>query len=119
MSSNRSIWEIYKGLQPKTRIYIGLGFMGLSIAGMYISDRLEEIYPADENARAVQINKGPHFNIPKDWNTELAIRCKYSGVIVTNRDEVRLETLHATVSSLTEALQAVKARMRHCISAEK
>ncbi|KAK3821254.1 MAG: hypothetical protein J3Q66DRAFT_332905 [Benniella sp.] len=37
-----SLWQQYKALPPRTRIYLGLGVMTFSMAGLYISDKLEE-----------------------------------------------------------------------------
>ncbi|KAG9302178.1 hypothetical protein G9A89_020612 [Geosiphon pyriformis] len=36
--SGKSVWESYKSLSPRTRLYLGL-------AGIYLSDKLEERYP--------------------------------------------------------------------------
>ncbi|KAG9064978.1 hypothetical protein KI688_002297 [Linnemannia hyalina] len=37
-----SVWEQYKALPPRTRMYIGLGVMAFASAGLYISDAMEE-----------------------------------------------------------------------------
>ncbi|KAF8945514.1 hypothetical protein BGZ47_002516 [Haplosporangium gracile] len=37
-----SVWEQYKALPPRTRMYIGLGVMAFATAGLYISDAMEE-----------------------------------------------------------------------------
>ncbi|KAI8144246.1 hypothetical protein BJV82DRAFT_608852 [Fennellomyces sp. T-0311] len=44
----KSLWGSYKNLSPRTRIWIGVGGMVFSTAGILISDLLESQYPATE-----------------------------------------------------------------------
>ncbi|KAG0251944.1 hypothetical protein DFQ27_008411 [Actinomortierella ambigua] len=37
-----SLWQQYRALSPRTRIYIGLGGMAFALAGLYISDTMED-----------------------------------------------------------------------------
>ncbi|KAG0262119.1 hypothetical protein BG011_000316 [Mortierella polycephala] len=37
-----SMWQQYKALAPRTRMYIGVGGMVFAMAGLYISDAMEE-----------------------------------------------------------------------------
>ncbi|ORX67147.1 hypothetical protein DL89DRAFT_269575 [Linderina pennispora] len=50
------LWQIYKGIEPRYRILMGLGFMGFSMAGLWVSDKLEEAYPAAADTRVVHIS---------------------------------------------------------------
>ncbi|KAF9926565.1 hypothetical protein FBU30_003852 [Linnemannia zychae] len=43
-----TVWEQYKALPPRTRIYLGVGVMIFATAGLYIGDALE---PALDPAR--------------------------------------------------------------------
>ncbi|KAF2743467.1 hypothetical protein M011DRAFT_480813 [Sporormia fimetaria CBS 119925] len=37
-----AVWKWYKGITPKTRIFIGLGIMAYAGVGMALSDTVEE-----------------------------------------------------------------------------
>ncbi|KAF2656107.1 hypothetical protein K491DRAFT_715651 [Lophiostoma macrostomum CBS 122681] len=37
-----AVWQWYKNITPKTRIFIGLGVMAYAGAGMLLSDQVEE-----------------------------------------------------------------------------
>ncbi|KAI8938398.1 hypothetical protein NX059_004294 [Plenodomus lindquistii] len=39
-----AIWQWFKGIPPKTRIFIGVGIMAYAGAGLYLSDKVEERY---------------------------------------------------------------------------
>ncbi|KAI9502235.1 hypothetical protein BX070DRAFT_263917 [Coemansia spiralis] len=55
-SEHRTMWSIYKGVQPRYRILLGMGFMGFSILGLWVSDKLEEIYPPTPDSRVTHIS---------------------------------------------------------------
>ncbi|KAF8481326.1 hypothetical protein DFH94DRAFT_692333 [Russula ochroleuca] len=50
----RSIWESYAVLPPKTRLNISLALCAVAIAGIVISDRLEEAMPPPPKAAPKQ-----------------------------------------------------------------
>ncbi|KAG0377920.1 MAG: hypothetical protein J3R72DRAFT_493974 [Linnemannia gamsii] len=52
-----SLWDQYKALPPRTRMYIGLGVMAFATAGLYISDAMEE--KLDPAHRPVKAATGP------------------------------------------------------------
>ncbi|KAI9239071.1 hypothetical protein MVEG_06379 [Podila verticillata NRRL 6337] len=37
-----SMWQQYRALPPRTRMYIGLGGMAFAMAGLYVSDAMED-----------------------------------------------------------------------------
>ncbi|KAJ1873617.1 T-complex protein 1 subunit eta [Coemansia sp. RSA 990] len=47
----RTIWQMYKGIEPRYRILLGMGFMGFSMFGLWASDKLEEAFPAPSDTR--------------------------------------------------------------------
>ncbi|KAI0783079.1 hypothetical protein C8Q75DRAFT_811108 [Abortiporus biennis] len=44
---SRTIWQSYAALPARTRLYFSLAITGVALAGIYISDVLEEKLPAD------------------------------------------------------------------------
>ncbi|ORZ14889.1 hypothetical protein BCR41DRAFT_354278 [Lobosporangium transversale] len=38
----KSLWVQYKALPPRTRMYIGFGGMAFALAGLYVSDAMED-----------------------------------------------------------------------------
>ncbi|KAJ1964404.1 hypothetical protein GGI12_001453 [Dipsacomyces acuminosporus] len=52
----RTLWAVYKGIEPRYRILLGLGFMGFSMAGLWVSDKLEEIYPVPADNKITHIS---------------------------------------------------------------
>ncbi|KAI8320935.1 hypothetical protein GQ54DRAFT_312240 [Martensiomyces pterosporus] len=58
----RTLWAIYKGIEPRYRILLGMGFMGFSMFGLWVSDKLEEIYPVPADNRITHIM---HDDVPK------------------------------------------------------
>ncbi|KAI0001879.1 hypothetical protein BJV77DRAFT_1063260 [Russula vinacea] len=46
----RSIWESYAVLPPKTRLNLSLALCAVALAGIVISDRLEEAMPPPPKA---------------------------------------------------------------------
>ncbi|KAJ2723265.1 hypothetical protein GGI07_002767 [Coemansia sp. Benny D115] len=52
----RTMWAIYKGIEPRYRILLGMGFMGFSMLGLWVSDKLEELYPPTADSRVIQVN---------------------------------------------------------------
>ncbi|KAJ2628518.1 hypothetical protein H4R22_003837 [Coemansia sp. RSA 1290] len=51
----RTIWQMYKGIEPRYRILLGMGFMGFSMFGLWASDKLEEAFPAPSDTRVTHI----------------------------------------------------------------
>ncbi|KAJ2740673.1 hypothetical protein GGI20_005679 [Coemansia sp. BCRC 34301] len=54
----RTIWDVYKGIAPRHRVILGMGFMAFSMIGIWASDKLEEAYPAPADNRVARINHG-------------------------------------------------------------
>ncbi|KAJ1814643.1 hypothetical protein LPJ75_002682 [Coemansia sp. RSA 2598] len=52
----RTLWAIYKGIEPRYRILLGMGFMGFSMLGLWVSDRLEEAYPPTADNRVIRVS---------------------------------------------------------------
>ncbi|KAG8933481.1 hypothetical protein FRC03_004481 [Tulasnella sp. 419] len=43
---NRSLWGSYEALPRRTRLYFGVGIGLVGAVGLYVSDQLEDKYPA-------------------------------------------------------------------------
>ncbi|KAJ2748205.1 hypothetical protein IWQ56_007522, partial [Coemansia nantahalensis] len=54
MPPRRSLWDIYRGIEPRHRILLGMGFMAFSMLGLWVSDRLEKRFPAPATSRVTQ-----------------------------------------------------------------
>ncbi|KAJ1646325.1 hypothetical protein LPJ64_002178 [Coemansia asiatica] len=52
----RTLWTIYKGIEPRYRILLGMGFMGFSMVGLWVSDKLEEAYPPTADNRITRVS---------------------------------------------------------------
>lgn len=39
-----SLWQSFRNLQPRTRLYIGLGTMAWAGLGLLLSDKAEEVF---------------------------------------------------------------------------
>ncbi|KAI0094426.1 hypothetical protein BDY19DRAFT_988272 [Irpex rosettiformis] len=48
--SERSIWSSWAALAPKTRLKVSLVVTGVALAGIFISDKLEQKLPAEDHA---------------------------------------------------------------------
>ncbi|KAJ2378608.1 hypothetical protein IW150_000690 [Coemansia sp. RSA 2607] len=55
-AERRTLWAIYKGIEPRHRILLGMGFMGFSMLGLWVSDRLEEAYPPTADNRVTRVS---------------------------------------------------------------
>ncbi|KAI0004187.1 hypothetical protein BJV74DRAFT_763919 [Russula compacta] len=53
----RTIWKSYAVLPPKTRLNISLALCAVAVAGIFISDRLEEAMPPPKGTPNSLINK--------------------------------------------------------------
>ncbi|ORY97918.1 hypothetical protein BCR43DRAFT_490553 [Syncephalastrum racemosum] len=51
MQNNKSLWQAYRSINPRTRVWIGVGGMIIATVGMGLSDYLEKKYPATERER--------------------------------------------------------------------
>ncbi|KAG9314120.1 hypothetical protein JVU11DRAFT_4903 [Chiua virens] len=49
---SRSLWESYKVLPARTRLYVSMAVCTIGAVGIFISDHLEERYPAQRPAQA-------------------------------------------------------------------
>ncbi|KAJ1932133.1 hypothetical protein GGF37_007161 [Kickxella alabastrina] len=56
VAERRTLWAIYKGIEPRYRILLGMGFMGFSMFGIWASDKLEEVYPVPADNRVTRIS---------------------------------------------------------------
>ncbi|KAJ1663195.1 hypothetical protein IW140_004916 [Coemansia sp. RSA 1813] len=54
----RTLWDIYKAVQPRYRILLGMGFMGFSLFGLWASDKLENMYPPPAESRVTHVIHG-------------------------------------------------------------
>lgn len=62
-----SVWEQYKALPPRTRIYLGLGVMAFSMAGLYVSDMMEEkLDPARKSPDNTNAPAKSSTTVPQD-----------------------------------------------------
>ncbi|KAJ1767025.1 hypothetical protein IW139_004868 [Coemansia sp. RSA 353] len=52
----RTLWMMYKGIEPRYRILLGMGFMGFSMFGLWVSDRLEKAYPPEADTRVTHVS---------------------------------------------------------------
>ncbi|KAJ2220442.1 hypothetical protein IWW45_009101 [Coemansia sp. RSA 485] len=52
----RTLWAVYKGIEPRYRILLGMGFMGFSMLGLWVSDKLEESYPPAADNRITRVS---------------------------------------------------------------
>ncbi|KAJ2689816.1 hypothetical protein IWW39_001161 [Coemansia spiralis] len=52
----RTLWDIYKGIAPRHRVILGMGFMAFSMVGIWASDKLEKKYPPPVDNRVARIN---------------------------------------------------------------
>ncbi|KAJ2305418.1 hypothetical protein H4S02_003824 [Coemansia sp. RSA 2611] len=52
----RTLWAMYKGIEPRYRILLGMGFMGFSMLGLWVSDQLEEAFPPQADTRVTHIS---------------------------------------------------------------
>ncbi|KAG1795698.1 uncharacterized protein HD556DRAFT_369042 [Suillus plorans] len=43
--ANRSLWQSYKALPARTRLYISMAVCSVGAVGIYVSDCLEKKYP--------------------------------------------------------------------------
>ncbi|KAG0056656.1 hypothetical protein BGZ83_004181 [Gryganskiella cystojenkinii] len=60
-----SMWQQYKALPPRTRMYIGLGGMAFSLVGLYISDAMEDkLDPARRQAGQTAGSSAPVETAP-------------------------------------------------------
>ncbi|KAJ2342387.1 hypothetical protein GGF43_005945 [Coemansia sp. RSA 2618] len=51
-----TLWTTYKGVEPRHRILLGMAFMGFSMLGLWVSDKLEAAYPPDADTRVTHIS---------------------------------------------------------------
>ncbi|KAI0785370.1 hypothetical protein BC629DRAFT_1288766 [Irpex lacteus] len=47
--SERSIWASWAALPARTRLQVSLAITGVALAGLYISDKLEEKLPTENH----------------------------------------------------------------------
>ncbi|WFD46386.1 hypothetical protein GLX27_001021 [Malassezia furfur] len=59
--SDKSIWQSWMSIAPKTRITLGLGAIAFSLGGLYIADYLEKQYPARNNRGVIHDASQPHM----------------------------------------------------------
>ncbi|KAJ2782459.1 T-complex protein 1 subunit eta [Coemansia javaensis] len=53
-SPRRSLWAVYKSVEPRHRVLLGMAFMGFSMLGLWVSDKLEELLPPPAESRVTQ-----------------------------------------------------------------
>ncbi|PWN41953.1 hypothetical protein IE81DRAFT_323954 [Ceraceosorus guamensis] len=49
--TSKSIWQSYLALTPKSRLIFGAGLAAVAVAGLLVSDELEERFPATETEK--------------------------------------------------------------------
>ncbi|CEH17322.1 hypothetical protein CBOM_03373 [Ceraceosorus bombacis] len=49
--TSKSIWQSYLALTPKSRLIFGAGLAAVAVAGLLVSDKLEERFPATETEK--------------------------------------------------------------------
>ncbi|KAJ2486659.1 hypothetical protein EV174_000971 [Coemansia sp. RSA 2320] len=64
----RTLWAIYKGIAPRHRIFLGMGFMAFSMLGIWASGKLEEAYPAPPDNRVTHISHGDTASVDSSRN---------------------------------------------------
>ncbi|KAJ2079753.1 hypothetical protein H4R24_003560 [Coemansia sp. RSA 988] len=52
----RGLWTLYKNITPRHRILLGMSFMGFSMLGLWVSDKLEQRYPASADSRVTHVS---------------------------------------------------------------
>ncbi|KAJ2808881.1 hypothetical protein H4R20_000574 [Coemansia guatemalensis] len=51
----RGLWALYKNITPRHRILLGMSFMGFSMLGLWVSDKLEQRFPAPADSRVTHV----------------------------------------------------------------
>ncbi|WFC97923.1 hypothetical protein MYAM1_000643 [Malassezia yamatoensis] len=59
--SDKSIWQSWLAIAPKTRIMLGLGALAFSFGGLYLADYLEKQYPVHNNRTTLHNTSKPQL----------------------------------------------------------
>ncbi|KAJ2608747.1 hypothetical protein H4S08_004328 [Coemansia sp. RSA 1365] len=55
-SPRRGLWTLYKNITPRHRILLGMSFMAFSMLGLWVSDKLEQRFPAPADSRITHVS---------------------------------------------------------------